>query len=214
MDKLEELAILLLAEGSVRYHNGYEIQFTNTDAVLKNYFRSLVESLGYKSRDKNEKQMVVYSKGLALALQALSPSFRTKAFDKARGIYPEATFSKTAFENPAETLKLFFSCEGGVTLSGRKSNEVIVRVCHPMLKQQVKEMLNSLGINFTERGNGLISIKRKLDVLFFKEKINFVHGVLSCRGKNKGVEKRVLLNRLIQQYSPVHTARQAIQARF
>jgi len=38
VDTLEELAVLLPAEGSVRYHNGFEIQFTNTDETLKKFF--------------------------------------------------------------------------------------------------------------------------------------------------------------------------------
>ena len=196
MDTLEELAILLLAEGSLRYHSGYEIQFTNTDAVLNKRFGKLVVSLGFRPMRKSEKQTVVYSRELAEKLLNLCGSIRTKRY--ADGTHPDARFSEYALQNPRETLRIFFSCEGGVVISG-KSSEVIVRVCHPRLKVQVCEMLAGIGIAFTERGNGLISIKRKEAINRFAKEINFLNGVVSCRGNNKGVEKRVLLESLIQK---------------
>lgn len=158
MDSVEELAILILAEGSLRYHNGYEIQFVNTDEALNDYFTKIIEDLGFTVKQKSPKQKVVYSRELAEKLLSLSPSYKTRATN---GTYPQATFPEGVFADAGKTLQLFFSCEGGVVLSGKKSCEVILRVCHPTLKRQARQMLYSLGINHAERGNGLISIKRK-----------------------------------------------------
>lgn len=217
MDNLSKLAILLIAEGNVRKHHGYEVQFTNTDQALKNYFEDLVRELGFKVLVKSDKQLVVYSKELALKLFRLSPSFRSKPRKSGGqhacslncgcsisnsimidGIeYAPSTFPEAAFLEPSTALRLFFSCEGGVVLS-RGGNEVVLRVCHPILKEQVKQMLDSIEIGFTERGNGLISIKRKNELIQFSKKVGFVDGVKASRGNHKGMEKQVLLGSLIK----------------
>lgn len=218
MDKLSEIAILLLAEENVRKHNGYEVQFTNTDFALRSYFSDLVEKLGFEVKRKSEKQLVVYSKQLAEALFNLSPSYRSKPRKSGKqnacspncgcsiadgmlydGVeYAPSSFPPAAFQEPALALKLFFSCEGGVVLSEKGGNEVIVRVCHPVLKAQIKQMLSLLEFDFRERGKGLIYLRKKSEVKKFAEQVGFVDGVVAARGNNKGVEKTVLLNSLIQ----------------
>jgi len=59
-------------------------------------------------------------------------------------------------------------------------------------------MLEKVGIFFTVRGRGLISIKRKQALEIFASDVNFIEGVVACRGKKKGIEKRVLLERLLK----------------
>ncbi|MBI5159244.1 hypothetical protein HY992_03940 [Candidatus Micrarchaeota archaeon] len=234
MDSLEELAVLLLAEGNVRLHHGYEVQFTNTDEAMQKLFSSLVAKLGFEVKRKSSKQLVVYSKKLALSLFALSNSYRTKSCKSGKAnacksksaclhckrffcnsvSYPCASFPKAAFSNPAKALQLFFSCDGGVVQStDGKSNEVIVRVCHPILKSQVKQMLSSLSIKFGERGNGLIYVKRLAEIKKFRELIGFIENACSSRSLNK-TSKNARLLEIISNSPSVHTARQVTQAIF
>jgi hypothetical protein len=76
---LNELAVMLLAEGTVRKQKkGASIVFTNTSELLQSMFEELVQKLGYKTYQKSKKQKAVYSRKLGEQLMSLSKSFRTK----------------------------------------------------------------------------------------------------------------------------------------
>jgi len=214
-----QLATLLLAEGNVFLTaKGGTIKFTNTSKELQKLFKKLVRELGYQAHQKDSKNVVVYSTKLAKNLIELCKDFRVKPYKtKGKIVHTKTQFPREVFGLPerkiTEILRIFFTCEGGVVIGKDKRNdEVIVRVCHPILQQQVLKLLKKLGINARTRGRGLIYIKKRDEIIKFSKKIGFIPRVKAVRGKNKGVEKNHLLNILLSRHRPVQTARQANRA--
>ena len=211
-----KLATLLLAEGNVSLtKKGGTIKFTNTSKELQEFFKKLVKKLGYKPHQKDRKNVVVYSTKLATELIALCKEFRVKPYRRNGKIvntncqFPPEIF-KLPKEKVAEVLRIFFTCEGGIVIGRDKRNdEVIVRVCHPTLQQQILQMLKIVGVNAKMRGKGLIYIRKREEIVKFYKKIGFIRGVKSVRGKHKGVEKNKLLKLLLSRHRSVQTARQA-----
>ena len=235
---LNELAVMLLAEGNVRIRNrDTTIVFTNKSRVLRDKFREIGRKLGQKVHEKGEKQLVIYSKDLGKELLELSKSFRTKPCDtgkqnacpvtKGRSNinhscsicnpiivggkkFPPTTFPENILkEKPdkiAEYLRIFCSCDGGVVVGNDKRNdEVIVRVTHPKLREQIVKMFKGIGIDVKTRGTSLIYIKKVSDLRKFKEKIGFLDGCEAMRGKHIGIEKNQLLNFILNRHNPVQT---------
>ncbi len=232
---LNELAVMLLAEGTVRKRKkDTSIVFTNTSKILQNLFKKVVQKLGYKTYQKSKKQEVVYSRKLGEQLLSISKSFRTKpcASGKQNACpvtsgkaelgyscsicspinfrgkkFPPATFPKSVVNSHqnqiAKYLRLFCSCEGGVVIgSDIRNDEIIVRVGHPTLRNQTVDMLKKFEIEAKVRGTSLIFIKKRSEMKKFQEKIGFVRGVKSVRGKHKGTEKNKLLEFVINRHRP------------
>jgi len=230
------LAVLLLAEGTVRIHNNKaSIVFTNTSEELNNIFRNSAENLGFKTYRKSPKQLAVYSKILATELLFECKSFRSKPcssgmrnscpvtrgkttlgpscescipIDDGNKRYPPSSFPQEIIESNhedlAEYLRLYFTCDGGVVVGTDKRNdEVIVRVGHPILRTQMLRMLETLGIETRVRGESLLFIKKRSEVIKFKEIIGFVKDAKSVRGFHKGTEKNELLKFILDRHGSV-----------
>ncbi len=228
-----KLAVLLLAEGTVRVHNNKSyIVFTNTSPSLQKLFKDLAVKLDCKVFRKSPKQWAIYSKPLAKKLLAECKSFRSKPCDSGlqnacpattgkskKGAscsicmpviymgrrYPPSAFprsvTKADKKRTAEYLRLFFTCEGGVVIGTDKRNdEVVLRVGHPTLREQAMQMLSKLDITAGLRGESLIFVKKRSEVLKFREKIGFVPGAKSVRGVHVGHEKNKLLDVMIERH--------------
>lgn len=221
--ELLKLAVMVLAEGSVLTRpKRMQISFSNTSPELQKAFRECVIKLGFRPKVKDRKTFLVESNVLTRKLLELSPTFRTKNCNhkpicpwlkgKEWGckplnidgkLIPPATFPQDVLnaskEDLAEFCRLFVSCEGGpVFANSPKNNEVSIRVCNPILRNQFIQMLKKLGLKPGLRGNSLIFIKRKKELLKFRERIGFVNGVKTVRGKNKEKDKNELLELIIK----------------
>jgi hypothetical protein len=206
----------LLAEGTVTLtKKGGTIKFTNTSPELKNLFKRIGKEMGYKVKEKDQKNLVIYSTELTKKLIRLCKSFRIKPIRNGKKvIYSPAQFPPEIFKltknQVKELLRIYFSCEGGVTIGEDKRNdEVIVRVCHPILQKQVIKLIKKIGIRVRVRGQGLIFIRKRSEIEKFAREIGFVNKVKSVRGKHKGVEKNKLLEIVLNRHRSVQTARQA-----
>ncbi|MEM5793317.1 MAG: LAGLIDADG family homing endonuclease [Candidatus Aenigmatarchaeota archaeon] len=120
--------------------------------------------------------------------------------------FPPTTFPKTILnanpDNIAKYLRIFCSCEGGVVIGKDKRNdEVIIRVTHPKLREQIIEMFEKVGIKVKIRGKSLIYIKKLSEIRKFKEKIGFLEGCKAMRGKNVEIEKNRLLKLILERHS-------------
>jgi intein/homing endonuclease len=217
--EMYKLATMLLAEGTVTLtRKGGRVYFINTSEKLHELFKEVVNKLGYKVRVKDKKTLVVYSSDLARKLLSMCKSFRVKPIKSGNKIvYSNATFPLEVFEMPEnkirELLRIYFSCDGGPVMGEDKRNdEVIVRVCHPNLQKQLLKLLEKCGIKANVRGNGLIFIRKRSEMIKFYKKIGFIPGVKTVRGKHKGMEKNEVLKLILNRHSPVQTARQANRA--
>ncbi|MEM3610298.1 MAG: LAGLIDADG family homing endonuclease [Candidatus Anstonellales archaeon] len=194
--ELLKLITLLLGEGSVNLRT---IKFTNTSEELKQLFKNLAESQGYKVKIKDSKNQVIYSAKLAKILIEKCKNFRRRSFKESRReIYSVTTFPSEIFSLPLEKLKeilrIYFTCEGGVVVgSDVRNDEVIVRICHPILCEQFLELLDKVNIEAKVRGRGLIYIRKRSEIAKFAKEIGFIKGVKAVRGKHKGIEKNKLL---------------------
>lgn len=204
---------MLLAEGSVTLNKkGGTVKFTNISEELKKYFENIANQLGYRSKIKDSKSLVIYSVDLAKELLKLCKSFRTKPFKKGDKIeFSSATFPEEVFQLPKskikELLRTYFTCEGGVVIgSDVRNDEVIVRVCHPTLQKQILQLLAKVNIKAATRGYGLIYIRRRKEIEKFEKEIGFLDGVCAVRGKYKGVEKNKLLKFIINRHRPCKLA--------
>ena len=122
--------------------------------------------------------------------------------------YSPSTFPDSVLnsnnDKTAEYLRIYFTCDGGVVVGKDKRNdEVIVRVGHPNLRKQVLRMIAKLGIKARLRGESLIFIKKRSEVLKFKTKIGFIPDAKSVRGLHKGIEKNKLLDIIIERHGSV-----------
>ena len=129
--------------------------------------------------------------------------------------YPPTSFPRSIIESDgnrlAECLRIFFTCDGGVVVgSDPRNDEVILRVGHPILRNQVLIMLGNLGIKAKIRGESLLYIKKRSEMLKYSKLIGFVNGAKSVRGSHKGAEKNKLLELVLKRHGSVQTARQAI----
>lgn len=199
-----------MAEGTVSLKKkGGTIKFTNTSKKLQNLFKRIARELGYTTKRKDEKNIVIYSTELAKKLLKLCKSFRVKPFKhKDKLIYSPAQLPKEIFKLPKkdikELLRIYFSCEGGVVLGKDKRNdEVILRVCHPKLQEQIMKLIRLVKIEAKKRGRGLIYIRKRSEIKKFAKEIRFIDGVRAVRGKHKGVEKNKLLEIVLERHRSV-----------
>ena len=137
---------------------------------------------------------------------SLGPSCRhCTPFKDGNKHYPPSSFPeeimKSNKDDLAEYLRIFFTCEGGVVIgSDIRNDEVILRVGHPILRRQVLDMINRLGIKTGVRGKSLIYIRKRSEMLKFRDLIGFVHGAKSVRGFHKGEEKNKLLELALDRH--------------
>ncbi len=138
-------------------------------------------------------------------------------FEKVK--YPPASFSEDILNSNAkeiiEYLRLFCSCEGGPVIGKDiRNDEVIVRVGHPILRNQIIKMFDKIGIKVRVRGISLLYIRKRSEIKKFYEKIGFVDGVKTVRGTHKGVEKNKLVKFIINRHNSVQTACQTMRMDF
>ena len=198
--ELLKLTTMLLGEGSVSLNKkGGIVKFTNTSEELKQFFKELAESQGYKVKIKDAKNQVIYSTELAKMLIKKCKNFRRRSFNKnGKKVYSITIFPSEIFSLPLEKLKeilrIYFTCEGGVVIgSDIRNDEVIVRICHPILCKQFLELLYKVNIEAKVRGRGLIYIRKRSEIVKFAKEIGFIEDVKAVRGKHKGTEKNELL---------------------
>ncbi len=160
---------MLMAEGTVSLRKkGGTIKFTNTSEKLQNLFKQIAKKLGYKTKRKDEKNIVIYSTELARKLLKLCKSFRVKPFKyKNKLIYSPAQLPEKIFKLPKreikELLRIYFSCEGGVVVGKDKRNdEIILRVCHPRLQEQIMKLIKLVKIEAKKKRKRINLHKKKI----------------------------------------------------
>jgi hypothetical protein len=142
-----------------------------------------------------------------------------KPFRAGNKDYPPSSFPagvlKAKKEDLAGYLRLFFTCEGGVVIgSDMRNDEIMLRVGHPILRKQALDMIKSLGIVVKVRGESLLYIKKRSEMIKFRNLIGFVDGAKSVRGSHKGTQKNKLLEFVLNRHGFVQTARQANRVGF
>lgn len=143
-------------------------------------------------------------------LLKLVKTFRTKPLN---GTITEASIPeeimKAAKEIKLSFLRIFSSAEGSVHLHIDKQRKwwvinrwVSITCCHPIIHQQVKELLESVGIKAKSRGKDIV-IKGKENLFKFKKLIGFIKGckvTKKSHSKWEGVEKNLLLDLAIKLF--------------
>lgn len=220
-----DLAILvgmLLTDGSVNVSGSHKnIAFTNRSEVLHKIFKEKMRNLfgivkfqeWKDKRWRNVKTTFLRSPEIYEWLQKLTPSYRTKP--ELDGKFPPSRIPnfvlKLKPKEIAEVLRIMFSTDGCVCLgaSWSKSDEMwqirrlIKFSClHPIIKEQVSELLRKLGIAHKADEEGII-IWKENDIRAFHQNVGFVNGVKVTRNSKvwEGFEKNHVLKLLIKTFS-------------
>lgn len=173
----------------------------------------------------------VFDKDLIKKMLDISPNFRTKSCsnfpkcscschkDKTKckecieiegKMWPYAKIKKSFFKNEKQIcnfLQVYASCDGYPSLFPRprswsKVERIVAIVCqHPLLKQQLSELLLRAGIEHKIKKDGLF-MRSKSSIIKFKEKIGFYPGVQMTGNSKywKGLTKNHVLTKIIKSY--------------
>lgn len=217
---------LLLTDGWIRKNKtSWEIGFTNKSEELHTLFeekmKMIFPNVHFTRRLKNNKEVkdtTINSKQIGNLLHNFLPSFRKKVFDN--GTFPNSKipdfFFQLSKEELKEILKTMFSADGCIMLSmgWRKKSikwrkeegweiktEVTLGCKHPVIKEQILELLKNLGFA-PRKDNDKVILGKEKDIIKFKNEIGFVRGVkISRKSKNwEGFEKNQILNLAIKSF--------------
>lgn len=194
----------LMSDGSVYFDKSkgtYCIQFTNKSELMLEKFKFLIlQCFGPRNfhinRCKNALSVRFFSKEIANYLFSYSPSFRTLKFKN--GEYPKAQIPLEVFENQKLAiafLQAYASSDGCIYSDASHKAVVDIACIHPGLKQQLFELLKTLGIKSSVSKKG-IRIYRKSEVEKFAQKIRFLpeSTVVQSSSANFGKFKNQLLD--------------------
>lgn len=181
--KLSIFIGLLLSDGSIYYDKSkrtYCIQFTNKIASMHSVFRKLATELFgelnfYEHREKRAYSTRFFSVKIAKLLFQFSPTYRTKQHSDSS--YPGCRIPvsiKTSKEFAAEFLKAYASCDGSVSFVPKYSTRRVEITCfHPMLKQDLLECFDVLGISCRSVENAL-RISNRPNLQKFHDAVGFL----------------------------------------
>ena len=201
-----EVVGLLLADGTVRKSNHFEIIFAGKEEALIERYKKCIESLfgdvHFSERiDKHQVKIVrVFQKNVVNVFLQFLPQWKRKGNTILQ--FPSIT---NLPENLLKSfLRGFFSAEGSVILGCKWhklkklwiiNKRVQASSKNDSLKNFVAEMLRKLGFHPAVWKNEVV-LTRKEDILRFSKEIRFIDGVKISRKSRRwnGVEKNVILD--------------------
>ncbi len=211
---------LLLTDGSVCHTKSghWRIKFMSKSEELHKIFTSVTSRIFGVSRfhewfdsKSGVKQIVIESKEIFDKLTAIVPTFRTLPVEEqvTQARIPEFIF-KLPKEQKAEILRVMFSTDGFVSLVPRWVTkdkcwridfEVTLRSKHPVIKQQIGQLLEEFGIKPIIDDTG-VQIFKKSEIKIFSKEIGFVKCVkISTKSKIwKGFDKTQILDLTIKTF--------------
>lgn len=221
---LAELLGLLLSDGGITDKS--RIFFNNKSKKLIERFKELSEiCFGNVNFDERPSKRAVHirfsSINISNDLHKLTLSFRTRpcnhhpvcpGIDTNFGICPKGNVN-TGFHNvkvpdfiktSSKEIKIrflrgLFSGDGSCVFSKNKKgfNRRVTLTCHhPVLLDEIKELIQSLGIICAKERNEIL-IRRKSEIKKFKELIGFLQGSIVTHGRFVGFEKNDVLNLMV-----------------
>ncbi|MBI4983579.1 hypothetical protein HZC32_02955 [Candidatus Woesearchaeota archaeon] len=169
--------------------------------TCKNIFgrtSKIVERHRNLEHSKSFRMDIVISQEEAKRLLSLVKTFRTRPIN---GVATEAQIPDEVMEGNNEIkqnfLKIFASAEGSVILAIDKQRKwwainrwISIKCCHPMIHNQIKQLLIDLGINAKSVVND-IRIKGKENLIKFRELISFLNG---CKVTKKSLAHKLTIS--------------------
>jgi len=210
---LAEIIGMLLSDGSVYFDKSkrtYCIQFTNSVPRMLARFISLFqaefgERKYHMNRCRNAQSVRFFSKEIAEALFAFSPSYRTMRL--ACGDYPPCRIPGEITKDrklAAHFLRAFASCDGCVYGNSSHRSGVVEIACHhPLLRKQLSSLLSLFSIRATASRRRLV-VQDKASMWLFAENIGFLDESVVCNScsRLRGVAKNSILRSLVYPNSP------------
>lgn len=220
--------------------------------LFKREIRKFSKAKIHKQYKERGITLRVFDKNLVSKMLRISPSFRTKScnnfpkcicschknddecnecIDIDGKKWPHVRIKKSFFKNKKQIckfLQVYASCDGYPSLFPRPLSwskvERIVAIVgqHPLLKQQLSDLLTKIGIDHKIKKDGLF-MRSKSSITLFKKKIGFYPGVKMTGNSKywKGYTKNKVLGIILQSYvknknilqrfDQVYTARQTNQ---
>lgn len=186
----------------------------------------------HKQHKKRGVTLRVFDKNLVNKMLQISPSFRTKACNSfpqcvcscheenkkcheciniGGKMWPHVKIKKDFFKDEKqiyEFLQVYASCDGYPSLFPRPKSwskvERIVAIVsqHPLLKQQLSELLSKIKIDHKVKKDGLF-MRSKSSITMFNEKIGFYPGVKMTGNSKywKGLTKNKVLKFILESYN-------------
>ena len=215
------IVALLLTDGSVKKtKRKNSIIFANKSDVLHKIFKEVVQKVSEKKLHfveridkRNVKITEVNSKELVEKLLNILPTWRRKPYED--GSYPPVKIpdfiKKMENEKLRKVLQIMFSCDGSVVLGVKWhktkktwvfTRRVQITITHPVIRKDVKEILERLGFEPKVWRNEIV-IDKKDDLIKFKKEIGFVNNVKISRKSRYwcGKDKNYVLTLLIKSFN-------------
>ncbi len=126
--------------------------------------------------------------------------------------YPKAKIPDDVFESKKlakEFLKIYASCDGGISVVPAKNKKnslflvrkVLFSVKHPILNQQITDLLKSLGYLPSQYKDQIRLVKKK-DIAKFSKEIGFIEGAKISNDSKflSNLEKNLILSKVVESY--------------
>lgn len=227
--ELGKLISLLITDGGL-YKPRSTIYFSSSSKQLIEQFKEICRKLGiqkFVEQDKKGATFVqCYSSKLCKKLLEFSPTYRTKCCDEIPVCkdktcehilidgkrYPSVKIPdfmiSSKLPEMKQFLKLMFSADGCASLSVslykgqfRISRKVTLTSKHPILRQQLLEMIRKVGIGAKITGYD-IEVKGEKELEKFQKEIGFISGIEVTKKSKQwfSFDKSEILRKILDSY--------------